>query len=240
MSKFSAADSERAMEFLERAISLDPTFAAAYTNLALVYTEAGAIHALRPVDETIRSAATMALKAIELAPGDADAQAALAFATVLNGSSEGVSERLAFALACNENSTYANAVQGLVLTRSGQPSKAREYLRTALRLNPRDPRNALFMHWIEVSYYFEHDYANATAAARQAIALHPRYPQPYRYLAAALGQLGNTNEAQEALDKAIAISPQGFALYVRSRPPWFRPEEHEHLLDGLRKAGWQG
>ena len=113
-------------------------------------------------------------------------------------------------------------------------------LRTALRLNPRDPRNALFMHQIETSYYFEHDYGNAVEASRRAIAAYPGYPQPYRWLAAALGQQGRTSEAREALHEAVSISPQGFDRYVRKRPPWFRPEEHEHLLDGLRKAGWEG
>jgi hypothetical protein len=29
-------------------------------------------------------------------------------------------------------------------------------------------------------------------------------------------------------------------MYVRNRVPWFRPEDHAHLLDGLRKAGWEG
>jgi adenylate cyclase len=29
-------------------------------------------------------------------------------------------------------------------------------------------------------------------------------------------------------------------MYVRKRVPWFRPEDHAHLLEGLRKAGWQG
>jgi hypothetical protein len=26
-------------------------------------------------------------------------------------------------------------------------------------------------------------------------------------------------------------------MYVRKRVPWFRPEDHAHLLDGLRNAG---
>jgi adenylate cyclase len=240
MSKFSGADSERAAQFLERAISLDPTFAAAYSNLALAYAEAGAVHAMRPLDETIALVRTAALKAVEFDPSDADAHAALGFATMLSGSRAGVSERLAFALACNENSTWANGIQGLLLAWSGRGAEAREYLGTALRLNPRDPRNALFMHQIETSYYFERDYENAVQASRRAIAAYPSYPQPYRWLAAALGHLGRTSEAREALHEAVAISPLGFDRYVRNRPPWFRPEEHEHLLDGLRKAGWQG
>jgi len=27
---------------------------------------------------------------------------------------------------------------------------------------------------------------------------------------------------------------------VRKRLPWMRPEDYEHMLDGLHKAGWQG
>jgi adenylate cyclase len=34
--------------------------------------------------------------------------------------------------------------------------------------------------------------------------------------------------------------PRSFEFYVRSCPPWFRAEDYEHMLDGLRKAGWQG
>jgi adenylate cyclase len=68
----------------------------------------------------------------------------------------------------------------------------------------------------------------------------PNVPQPYRWLAAALGQLGRTAEAKEALEKAIEIAPASFDMYVRKRVPWHRPEDHAHMLDGLRKAGWEG
>ena len=29
-------------------------------------------------------------------------------------------------------------------------------------------------------------------------------------------------------------------LYVRKGVPWMRPEDHAHMLEGLRKAGWEG
>jgi len=28
-------------------------------------------------------------------------------------------------------------------------------------------------------------------------------------------------------------------MYVRERVPWRRPEDHAHMLEGLRKAGWR-
>jgi adenylate cyclase len=28
-------------------------------------------------------------------------------------------------------------------------------------------------------------------------------------------------------------------MFVRRRVPWHRPEDHAHMLEGLRKAGWR-
>jgi hypothetical protein len=27
---------------------------------------------------------------------------------------------------------------------------------------------------------------------------------------------------------------------ARQRPPWTRPEDYDHYIEGLRKAGWKG
>ena len=43
-----------------------------------------------------------------------------------------------------------------------------------------------------------------------------------------------------AFEKALAIGPGSFDLFLRRRVPWFRPEHHAHMVEGLRKAGWQG
>jgi len=93
------------------------------------------------------------------------------------------------------------------------------------------------MNQVALGLYFSGQYDGAVAAAKQAIRSFPDYPLPYRWLAAALGQLGRTVEAKEALEKAIAVAPASFAMYVRNRVPWMRPEDHAHMLEGLRKAG---
>jgi adenylate cyclase len=61
----------------------------------------------------------------------------------------------------------------------------------------------------------------------------------YRVLAAALGQLGQGEEAKRALGRAISLRPAAFEWFVRQRPPGFRAEDYEHMLEGLRKAGWE-
>ena len=77
-------------------------------------------------------------------------------------------------------------------------------------------------------------------AAKRLIRSYPGFPVPYRWLAAALGQLGRIAEAKEAREKAIAIGPVQFDLWVRQRVPPFRPEDYAHMLEGLRRAGWNG
>ena len=93
---------------------------------------------------------------------------------------------------------------------------------------------------IACGLYFSREYEEAIEAAKQLIRSYPDFPMIYRWPAAALGQLGRTAEAKEALDKAVSLAPAAFDMYIRKRVPWFRPEDHAHLVEGLRKAGWEG
>jgi adenylate cyclase len=91
-----------------------------------------------------------------------------------------------------------------------------------------------------VSHYYERAYDKAVETALDTVARYPKLHLTYRWLAAALGQLARTEEAQTALRMAITLSPQSFKFRVHNRPPWqTRPEDHDHMLDGLRKGGWQ-
>ena len=238
--KFNPSDNERAKEFFKRAIALDATFVAAYCELALAYIREGGLHGTRSLAETGRLAETWAYKAVEIDPDDDSAQATMAYVAIVRGKSEEGWQRIQLALASNPNSHFGRGVKGLFLTFNGTPAEGRQELLVALRLSPHDPRNATYLTQVATSHYFERDYTSAMEVTKQAAARHLPYPQLYRWMAAALGQLGRLDEAREALRRAIELSPEGFALHVRSRPPWFRQEDHEHMLDGLRKAGWQG
>ena len=123
---------------------------------------------------------------------------------------------------------------------SGRPGEARVANQTALRLSPFGPDNWIILSGLTISHYFERDYNAAVRVAERTIRDHPELVSPYRWLATALGHLGRSDLARAALRKAIEVSPESFDFYVHRRPPWFRPEDHEHMLDGLRKAGWEG
>jgi len=56
-------------------------------------------------------------------------------------------------------------------------------------------------------------------------------------LAEALGQLGHREAARKAVQDLLALRPD-FATTARHEySKWFEPEQVEHLVDGLRKAG---
>jgi len=114
-------------------------------------------------------------------------------------------------------------------------------LEASSRLDPRD-QHGLHNHLnrVATASYFLREYEAAVEAAQRAIRAFPDFPGPYRWLAAALGQLGRAAEAKEVLEKAISVSPGAFDMYVRKGVPWMRPEDHAHMLEGLHKAGWEG
>ncbi len=240
MSKSNLPDHERAVALFNLAIALDPIFAPGYAALAQAFLMTALEYSSLPLAEAMKTADNWARRAIEADPSDADPHAALAHVMWLAGDNAGASEHVSIALARNPYSPWANLVNGLALGANGNLREGRDALLTALRLNPRDQTNKITARQIAPTYYFEQNYLRAIDTARGAISLDPEFSGPYRWLAAALGQLGRIDEARDALNKAIGSSHQTFALYARSCPPWFRPEHHEHMLDGLRKAGWQG
>jgi adenylate cyclase len=144
------------------------------------------------------------------------------------------------ALTISPNLALAHEMLGATLIYSGRPKEGLMALQTSMRLDPRDPRSGTRLNQMTLGSYFLREYEAAVKIAKQIIREHPEYPNSYRWLAAALGQLGWIDEAKQALEKAIAVAPGSFDMYVRGRVPWMRPEDHAHMLEGLRKAGWEG
>ena len=143
-------------------------------------------------------------------------------------------------MALNRNSVFAHGMKGGILVWLGQPGEGRDELFISLRLNPRDPNSPLAGSMIIASYHIERDYAATVKAARRNLANYPAMSGSRRFLVAALAQLGQLEEAAAELRDWTAAAPDVVNALVRNRLPFIPLEEHEHLLDGLRKAGWQG
>jgi adenylate cyclase len=239
LSKFTTDDNLVAQKFFQQAIDLDPSFSGAYVGFALAQAQAVDFHT-RGLLETQGSVEALARQALALNGADAEACSLLARALWRRGDYEGALAEAERALATAPNLAFAHHTLAQTLIFSGSPKKGLAALERSIRLDPRDPGSAARLMQMALGLYFAGEYAAAVEAAKRAIRMYPDFPNTYRWLAAALGQLGRIEEAQEALEKAMAIVPASFAMYVRGRVPWIRPEDHAHMLEGLRKAGWQG
>lgn len=238
MTRHNAADNELAATFFQRAIDLDPNYASAYGGLAWSYMAASSVFGVIAIAESCLLSEPLARKAVALDESDAEVRARLALAVFLKGDIEGAIQEAEQALTVNENCADAFGVKGAALVFSGRRQEGREAIQQYLTLSPRDPARPIRLAQIAASQYLDGDYENAVLTARQVIRAYPRQPIAYRWLAASLGQLGRTAEAQEALQILLATSPSTFDVYVRQRPPQFRDLDYAHMLEGLRKAGW--
>ncbi len=240
LSEANQDDNGIAQSFFQRAIDLDPTFAGGYSGLALAQLQAAAVYQKLDLLEAQSSAETRARRAVALDGADAEARSCLGWALQARGELEGALAEIDRALVMSPNLAVAHGQRGATLIFSGRPKEGLAAVQTSIRLDPRDPFSAIRLLHIACGLYFSGEYEAAIEAAKRLIRSYPDFPMIYRWPAAALGQLGRSAEAKEALDKAISLAPAAFDMYVRKRVPWFRPEDHAHLLDGLRKAGWQG
>jgi adenylate cyclase len=240
LSKATADDGATAEEFFKQAIDLDPSFGGGYSALALCQLQAAAVYQRLDLADAQRSAEALARRAVALDGADAEARSCLGRALQQRGEADGALAEIERALSMSPNLATAHGDRGATLIFAGRPKEGITAVETCIRLDPRDTYMAVRLLHITAGLYLCGEYEASIEASKRLIRSYPDFPMIYRWSAAALGQLGRTTEAKEALENAISQAPAAFDMYVRKRAPWFRPEDHAHLVKGLRKAGWKG
>ena len=230
----------QARSLFQQATSIDSGFAPAFAALAQTYAVDALFYGALSLVEAGRMMEPEARKAIEADPNDFEAHAALASAFAAVGDLAAAQSCADRAISLNRNSAYAHMVKSVALVNSGRWMEGRVEALISLRLNPYDPSSPQAANTVASSYYYERNYQAALGMARRTLIDYPALAASRRFFVAALGQLGLQEEAAAALRNWMTVTPRSFDTFARNRPPFVRPEDHEHLLEGLRKAGWQG
>jgi adenylate cyclase len=241
--KATAEDTRLAHDFFQRATELDPSFAGGYIGLASAISAAATAFGTAALAETQSREESLARRAISLDPSNAEAYVCLSVALRDSGDLAGALAEADRAVTLCPNLASAHGRKGQALVFSGEPRAGIDALETALRLDPRSPIMWRELQYLTVGRYLCRDYEVAVETAERVIRLYPAFRLPYRWLAAALGQLGGTDDARRVLEQAIALSAPvhgGFTRTAFPNLPWMRPAVTAHLFEGLRKAGWEG
>ena len=225
-----------ALRLVQRALELDPGFAAAAALAGACHMEnVLRSYAIDPQFERKEAVRLMRL-ALSLDDHDPDTLAtAVLISALLVGDCEAEIEMADRAVALNPNSYHAWHRRGWVLKIAGQPEEAIRSFERAMRMSPVDPQQFTALTGMGFAFIELRRFDEAIIAGKKALRHNPCYPGPYRCLAAAFAHLGHDAEAREAaagvleFDPAFTIS----AWIARSR----LSINAKLMIEGFRKAG---
>ena len=195
----------KAIDYFERATTLDPGYALAWAGLSQTYS-ARPINSDTPPLEVAPHARDAAARALQSDPNRAEAQFAMAYVNwAFNWNWTAAESEFRRAMALDASFAFTHITLGHLLSQTGRHDEARVELRRARELDPLNP----ITHAISSQVEFQaRDYAAALEHARRAIAIDSQFWIGHMQQAQALAAMNRTEPALEALVPAGRFSGQ--------------------------------
>lgn len=193
---------KQAIDYFNKAVEKDPTYALAYSGLANTYVALG-IDYLQP-KEAFPFAKLYAQKALDLEPNLAEAHAAMGsinFFYEWNWSAADAELKRVIELNAESTEPYSCTLH--YLDSAGQPDEA---VAEVKRVAEQHPTSIVINAEIGCSSYYAHRYDDAIIELQKTIAMDPGFGIAYYNLGRAFGQKKMYKEAIAALTKAKDLS----------------------------------
>jgi tetratricopeptide (TPR) repeat protein len=139
------------------------------------------------------------------------------------------------AVGYDPNHAGAHVLEAMLLYYHGRPEEGLAKIEKAIRLNPQHPYNYKFH--LGQAYYVLGRYSEAISTFRAAMSTNPSAERCHVWLAAALGQSEEFDEAASEIDKVLRSNPTLSRARIKEMFPFNDPADFERFLEGLRKAG---
>ena len=225
----------KARELFDKAIKLDPNFAAAYADKSFTYFSSYIMPMSR--DPTVvKGALVAAERAVELDDTLPLAYARLAWAYFATRQHAKAIKAARRAVALGPNDAEANVQLGNILNWSGKPDEGKLYVERAIRLNPLHPYYYLF--YLGQSYYLLGENDKAIELMKRVVTRAPYFLPVRRHLAVLYSEKGMLKEAKAETKEVLRIFPGASIEDERARCFYrWTPEVLERFFTGLRKSG---
>jgi TolB-like protein/DNA-binding winged helix-turn-helix (wHTH) protein/Tfp pilus assembly protein PilF len=188
--------------FFQEAIDKDPTFAPAWTRLAVTYELMAAYSVLTPQAALPKTRAA-AEKALQLDANDEDAAIALATVKKKEWNWAEAERDYKHVLDLYPNNAFAHMEYAGLLAATGRAAQALAESRRARELAPDRYFPNVQVAWY---YYVARQYAEAESESRKLIEWEPGMSWGYICQASAYLQTGRQTEAVEKLQRAVQVS----------------------------------
>ena len=225
-----------ARPLFEKAVRLDPEFAAAHSGLAYALFQEWMYSHPNVRGDQLDRGYDAARRSVAI--DDHDANAHFVLGRILGKRGEYHKARAECQKAIDLNPSLPHAYFGLgdALLYLRQFGEALEMLQVAARLSPRDPHHWVFVHHHAVALLGLKRYEEAVDMERRALLSSNASFHPYATMISALGHLGRKKEAQEPIEQLRHLQP-GYSCERHKRQFPIFDEFAEHYVDGMRKAG---
>lgn len=235
--RLSKQDIDLAQQYARDAIALDPNLSDAHAILSLAKLHA-MLHIWRPdTKAAIAEAIAHGQDAVGIDDSDANAHSILGMALMFGRDYEKCPMHLHRALKLNPNLSNAHGVIAAFHGVSRDYEAARTSAERATMLSPRDPYRAFWYGGHGIAAYLDRNYARCIEICRDVLAEFPGYASALRQLAAAQAMAGSQAEAEKTMAHLLQVMPGLTVTMVRDIVPIRYPDDHEHWLEGLRRAG---
>jgi TolB-like protein len=236
--RFTAADNLEAQRLLDQARHIDPQFAEAHAWWAYAAVLGMTYWDTDPEPTTLDEALAAATAAVELDDHDA-------LFHMLRGRVQIARRDYTAALtesrrAVELNPTLAAAFCGLgdALCYEGRYDEALDHFAHAVELGTHDPQRWAFWSYGAVALLFARRYDEALRWSEQAAAIPNRQYWTTAHRVVALGHLGRSDEADEAVIELREECPHFTVAYARRKLFFLkRSDQIDLYLQGLREAG---
>ena len=226
---------EQATRFFMRACELDPGYSQAYAGLGWAHIFDYQNRWSDDPDNSLRLARHNADRAIEADPNEPLAQFVSTLAAMFEKDLGRATSEADTALALNPNFAVAYASVCGIHCYSGRPLQAIAAVEQAMRLDPTYSQQ--YLHLLGTANLLAGHYETAAAVLKQRILLVPGTDFSRALLAAALGHLGEADEARRVWRELKGINPKYSFSEHFGRLPYQNPADVERIAEGLAKAG---
>jgi adenylate cyclase len=225
---------DQARRLFERAIDLDPEFAAAYGHMSLTHWLEWSFGWTQDF-QILEKAFELAQKAAALDDSLPEAHRILGILCLWKKQHDQAIALTERAIALNAN--YADAIWqlGQVLSFAGRPEEAIGLVKKAMRLNPMYP--VVYLWDLGHAYMLAGRYDEAIAALTRVLHRNPNFHPAHIYLAIAYSELGRAEDAQAEAAEFMRMSASMSWEDWRQRLPYKDQTVVQGFFDVLRKAG---
>jgi len=233
------ADNVEAQAYFRRSLTIDPQYPQATAALSISLSSAAMNGWSDDADALFGEAYDLAQQAVNLDPRYPNAHFALGLACMWTHRRERGIAAFEEAIKLNPSFAAAHVLLGQMYLYAGRREEAIERAEKGIRLSPTDPRLFIWLPALAGAHYQMRHYAEAVEAGRRSWSLNRNWPTGLRYVVAGLAQLGRIEEAQSALGDLKLMDANLEFTASMFRRTWPDPADVDHILDGLRKAGFE-